>query len=349
MLRRIPVLFPTFALAAACIVLYVLAPARVARAQGPIKVSVNEVIVPVTVTDEKGRFVSNLTKSDFKILDENREQKIDFFSHEQSQPIVIGFLIDTSNGMMIHWDKYKEAASELMLNLLPGDRKYSGYLITYGNQPELIADTSSDSEKMVAKMSRIKPGGGAALYDAIYTACTSRKTISGEPYEPRRVLVVIGDGHDTASRKSLQEVVEIAQRNLVTIYAMSTVAFGFHTDGEENLTTLTEQTGGKVETPLNNAYKDVAGYLSQPSDAGNYALTVGTGGYTAEISGAIFRSVAALSGEITSQYVIRYTPDVGPNSENRQFRRIKVAVNLPGVELRYRNGYYPYGPPAAGK
>jgi Ca-activated chloride channel homolog len=349
MLRRPPLRFPAFfpavALAAVCILLYMLAPARVARAQSPIKVSVNEVIVPITVTDEKGRFVSNLTRNDFKILDENKEQKIDFFSHEQSQPIVIGFLIDTSNGMVIHWDKYKEAASELMLNLLPGDKKYSGYLISYGNEPQLIADTSSDSEKMVLKMSRIKPGGGSALYDAIYMACTSRKTINGEPYEPRRVLVVIGDGHDTASKKSLKEVVEIAQRNLVTIYSMSTVAFGFHTDGEENLTTLTAETGGKVETPLNNAYKDVAGYLSQPSDAGNYAITIGTGGYTAEISSAIFRAVASLSGEIQSQYVIRYTPDVGPNSESRQFRRIKVAVDLPGVELRYRNGYYPYGPP----
>ena len=78
-----------------------LTPARVINAQAPIKVSVNEVIVPVTVTDDKGRFVSNLTKSDFRILDENKEQKIDFFSHEQSQPIVIGFLIDTSNGMKI--------------------------------------------------------------------------------------------------------------------------------------------------------------------------------------------------------------------------------------------------------
>ena len=53
-------------------------------------------------------------------------------------------------------------------------------------------------------------------------ACTSRKTVNGEPYEPRRVVVVIGDGHDTASKKSLKEVIEIAQRNLVTIYAMST-------------------------------------------------------------------------------------------------------------------------------
>jgi len=317
----------------------------VAKAQTPIRVSVNEVIVPITVTDAKGRFVSDLTKSDFKIFDENREQKIDFFSHEQSQPVVIGFLIDTSNGMMIHWDKYKEAASELMLNLLPGDKKYSGYLITYGNAPQLVADTSSDSEKMVGKLNKIKPGGGAALYDAIYMACTSRKTVMGEPYEPRRVVIVIGDGHDTASKKSLQEVIEIAQRNLVTIYSMSTVAFGFHTDGEDNLTQLTAETGGKVETPLNNAYKDVAGYLSNPSDDGNYALQVGTGGYTAEISSAIFRSVASLSGEITTQYVIRYTPDVAPSSETRQFRRIRVAVDLPTAQVRYRNGYYPYAPP----
>jgi VWFA-related protein len=313
------------------------------RAQAPIRVSVNEVIVPVTVTDDKGRFVSNLTKKDFKIFDENKEQKIDFFSHEQSQPIVIGFLIDTSNGMKIHWDKYREAATELMLNLLPGDKRYSGYLITYGNEPELVADTSSDSEKMVEKIRKIKPAGGAALYDAIYMACTSRKTIVGEPYEPRRIVVVIGDGHDTASRKTLQEVTEIAQRNLVTVYAMSTVAFGMHGEGEDNLVQITSQTGGKVETPLNNVYKDVSGYLETPSDFGNYALSVGTGGYTAEISSSIFRSVASLSGEITTQYVIRYTPDVAEKSESRQFRRIRVAVDLPGVQVRARNGYYPFG------
>ncbi len=316
-----------------------------ARAQAPIRVQVNEVIVPVTVTDSKGRFVSNLAKDDFKIFDENREQKIEFFSHEQSQPIVIGFLIDTSNGMKIHWDKYREAATELMLNLLPGDKRYSGYLITYGNEPELISDTSTDGEKMVEKMKKVKPAGGAALYDAIYMACTSRKTVVGEPYEPRRVLVVIGDGHDTASKKTLQEVTEIAQRNMVTVYAMSSVAFGMHSDGEDNLTLITAQTGGKVETPLNNAYKDVAGYLETPSDFGNYALSVGTGGYTAEISSAIFRSVAALSGEITTQYVMRYTPDVTEKSEPRQFRRVRVVVNLPDVQVRYRSGYYPFGVP----
>jgi hypothetical protein len=177
-------------------------------------------------------------------------------------------------------------------------------------------------------------------------ACTARRTIQGEPYEPRRVLIVIGDGHDTASKKSLREVIEIAQRNLVTIYAMSTEAFGFHTDAEDDLTALTEQTGGKVETPLNNIYKDVSGYLSNPSDDGNYALTVGTGGYTAEISSAIFRSIANLSGEISTQYVMRYTPDVAEKGASRQFRRIRVSIdNLPNVIMHYRPGYFPFAPP----
>ena len=76
----------------------------------------------------KGRFLSDLKK--LPHLRQGREQRIDFFNHEQSQPIVIGFLVNTSNGMKIQWDKYKEATTDLILNLLPGDRKYSGYLIT---------------------------------------------------------------------------------------------------------------------------------------------------------------------------------------------------------------------------
>jgi VWFA-related protein len=319
---------------------------RQAKGQAPIKVSVNEVIVPVTVTDEKGRFVSDLTKSDFKLFDEGKEQTIGFFSHDQAQPIVIGFLLDQSNGMKIHWEKYKEAATELMLDLLPLDKRYSGYLITYGNEAELVSDTSTDSEKMVEKLRKMRPAGGSALFDAVYMACTSRKTIQGEPYEPRRVVVIIGDGHDTASKKTLKEVIEIAQRNLVTVYAMSTVAFGFHTDAEDNLVQLTEQTGGRVVTPLNDIYKDISGYLSTPSDAGNYAISVGTGGYTAEVSSAIFRAVANLSGEIKTQYVMRYTPDVDDKTSDRQFRHIKVTVpSLPTVTVRYRAGYYPFAVP----
>jgi Ca-activated chloride channel homolog len=318
----------------------ILYPAAHALAQQPIRVSVNEVIVPVTVTDEKGRFVSNLDQQDFQIFDQGKLQQISYFSRERSQPVVVGFLLDLSNASRIQWKSYQDAAMELVLNLLPGDKKYSGYLIGYGNEAELMINTTSNADPIVEKMRKLKPGGGAALYDAIYYACTTRKLVQGEPVEPRRVLVIIGDGHDNASKHTLGEVMELAQRNLVTIYGISTLAYGFDSEGDGNLIKLVQETGGRVEYPLQDVYKNtVSGYLSTPSDEGNYALKVGTGGYASALSSSIFKSIANVAGEITTQYILRYNPDV-PADSKLQFREINVKVALPEVTVRARRGYY---------
>jgi len=305
----------------------------------PIKVQVNEVIVPVTVTDYKGRYVSNLEAKDFKIFDDDKEQHIEFFSHDRNQPLVVGFLMDLSNDSRIHWKNYQDAAIDLVLNILTGDKKFSGYLISYNNEPELQVNTTTEADKMVEKLRKMKPGGGSSLYDAIYMACMHRQVVEGEPYDPRRVLIVIGDGHDNASKKSLDEVIEIAQRNMVTIYGMSTVSFGFTTEGDENLLRLCSETGGRVVYPLNDLYSDVDGYLSHPSDDGNYALTIGMGAYASEVSAGIFHAIAAIAGEVTTQYILRYVPDTGP-ANTKQFRSIKIVVpQLPLARVRFRKGY----------
>ncbi len=310
----------------------------------PIQVQVNEVIVPVTVTDDKGRFVSDLEQKDFTILDEGKEQQIQFFTRERSQPVVVGFLIDLSNSSRLHWKNYQDAAVELVQNLIPGDNpKFSGYLIGYSNTADLLVNTGSDPEPMVEKLQKLKPSGGSALYDAIYMACTSRKLVQGEPIEPRRVLVIVGDGHDNASKKTLEETLEIAQRELVTIYGVSTVAFGFANDSAKDLTRLSEETGGRVEYPLEGVYKDVAGFFSVPSDEGNYALKVGTGQYAAEIANGMYHAVEDVVGEVTTQYIIRYIPNA--TDAKKQFRNIEVKVDLANVKVRARKGYYPYGAP----
>src|SRR5579875_1764774 len=192
-----------------------------------IRVTVNEVIVPVTVTDEKGRFVSDLDQKDFHIFEENKPQEIRYFTRERSQPVVIGFILDLSTASRIHWKNFQAAAEELVQNLLTGDKKYSGYLIDYAQDAEVAVNTTTDPEPIVEKIRNLKPGGGSAMYDAIWLACTSRKLVQGEPIEPRRVLVIIGGGHDNASKPSIDQVVELALRNLVTIYRISTEAFGF--------------------------------------------------------------------------------------------------------------------------
>src|SRR3984885_12432378 len=147
------------------------APSPQPSAPPPIQVQVNEVIVPVTVTDEKGRFVSDLDQRDFTVFDEGKEQQIQFFPRERSQPVVVGFLIDLSNASRLHWKNYQDAAVEMVQNLIPGDNpKFSGYLIGYSNTADLLIDTGTDPEPMVQKLEKLKPSGGSALYDSIYMA-----------------------------------------------------------------------------------------------------------------------------------------------------------------------------------
>jgi len=301
----------------------------------------NEVLLSVTVTDDKGKFVSNLVKEDFRVLDEGRQQRINFFSHSEKQPIVVGFLIDQSNASKIHWSKYQDAILELVWALLPGDKRYTGYLIQYANTADILVNTTFDSDKIADKVRKMKPGGGAALFDAIYLACTRRDLVKGEPYEPRRVIVVVGDGHDTASKHTRDEVLELAQRNLVTIYGVSRMAFGFGNENQDTLERLTRETGGHVEYPLNALYKGVSGYLSNPSDEGNYALTVGTGGYAAEISSGIIKAVGGITHEVTTQFVLRFTPDI-EDTKAKVFRKVTVEIpTLPNVKISARKGYYP--------
>ena len=303
----------------------------------PFKAGVNEVIVPVTVTDEKGKFVIDLDKKDFQIFEENKPQQMTFFTRERNQPVVIGFLLDMSTASRIHWKNFQNATEELIQNLLTGDPKYSGFLIDYAQDAEVAVDTSSEPEPMVEKVRKLKPGGGAALYDAIWLACTSRKLVKGEPIEPRRVLVIIGDGHDNASKHSLAQVVELASRQQFTIYCISTQAFGFTNTSDDNLVKLAQETGGRVVYPLGEIYRDTDGYLSHPSDDGNYALTVGTGAYINVVDGKMYKAVADIAGEITTQYIIRYVSD---NPVDKNYRNLRVVVQLGNVRVRARKGYY---------
>src|SRR5260370_7408717 len=99
--------------------------------------------------------------------------------------------MNLSNSSRTQWKQYQEAAIELANTLLPGDKKYNGYLIGYGNEAELMVDTTNDAEKIMEKLRKIKPGGGSALYDAIYQACTPRTLPPGHPVDPPPVAVLI--------------------------------------------------------------------------------------------------------------------------------------------------------------
>jgi hypothetical protein len=106
-----------------------------------------------------------------------------------------------------------------------------------------------------------------------------------------------------------------------------------------------EETGGRVEYPLQGLYSNVSGYLSNPSDEGNYAYKVGTGAYAAELARGLFNAINQIVGEVTTQYILRYTPEMGEVRDSKQYRNIRVEVaNLQNIKIRARRGYYPAQP-----
>ena len=125
----------------------------------------------------------------------------------------------------------------------------------------------------------------------------------------------------------------------MTIYGVSTVAFGFNSEGEKNLTKLAEETGGRVEYPLEGVYKDVIGYLEKPSDEGNYAMKVGTGRICRADRARHVPGHRERRGR--SHDAVHHPVHPGRSEDAKAFRNIKVTVpDLPTVKVRTRKGYY---------
>jgi len=313
-----------------------------------IRVEVEVVNVPVTVSDKEGRFVIDLKKEDFRVFEDGEEVEIRYFTssmeEEAKPPLHAGFLIDLSNTARLYYKNYQESIGDLAFLLVPETGKNRGFLMGYHTEVDMLVDFTDDPYPIAKKMSDLKHGGGSAMLDAIYEACANK--LESAPYlgiqEPRKVIVVVGDGHDNASKHSIEEVIDVAQRNQVTIYAVSTVAWGRHEAEEANLHKMAEATGGLVSNPLQNIHKDIAGYLSKPQDAGNYARQVGTGGYAGAQLEALYDAILAVAGNVRSQYLIGYTPR-SPLSVAK-YRRVRVQVNFGAsaeIDVHYRNGYFP--------
>jgi hypothetical protein len=106
----------------------------------------------------------------------------------------------------------------------------------------------------------------------------------------------------------------------------------------KNLRKLAEATGGRVEYPLMNVYTNTQGFLSRPANGGNREFADGTGGYQAKILGSLFKSISAIAGEITTQYILRYSPNTpGIEQENHT---LEVRLNIPNVKVRSRTQYF---------
>jgi Ca-activated chloride channel family protein len=225
------------------------APALQADESTRITVNVTRVDMLFTVTDKKGRFVTDLTKEDFEVFESKKPQAIQEFSAESDLPLRLAVLIDTSNSIRERFRFEQEAASEFLKSVVKQNQD-KAMVVSFDTSPELRADLIDDTEKLDEAIRDLRPGGGTALYDAIYFACRDKLQQDQPRHKFRRAMVILSDGEDNQSRYTRDQALEMAQKAEVVVYAISTNITRIDTDGDKILKYFTSETGGSSFFPF---------------------------------------------------------------------------------------------------
>lgn len=271
-------------------------------------IPVNEVNVVFTVTDKHGRFIKDLKKDDFKVLDDNKPPaEIKNFSSETNLPLRVGLLIDSSNSIRDRFKFEQEAAIEF-LNQIVRPKQDLAFVLGFDTTAEVTQDFTDNTELLSKGVRGLRPGGGTALFDAMYAACRDKLANASQGnYATRRAIILLSDGEDNQSRVTREEAVEMAQRAEVIVYAISTNITGIKSKGDKILERFAEATGGRLFTPFK--LQDVADAFTEIQD------------------------------ELRSQYAIAYKP--ADFVADGRYRSIVIeAPERKNLRVRARRGYY---------
>jgi VWFA-related protein len=267
---------------------------------------VDEVNVVFTVTDKRGKFVTDLKKDDFRVLDDGKPaQSIRSFRAETNLPLRVGLLIDASNSIRDRFKFEQEAAIEFLNQII--HQNDEAFVMGFDTTPEVTQDFTGSTEALSKGIRMLRPGGGTAMYDAIYSAARDEIIAKDNTrYETRRAIILLSDGDDNQSRVSREEAVEMAQKAGVIIYTISTNTSGMKLKGDKVLEHFAEETGGRAFFPFK---------IADVSDA-----------------------FSLIQDELRSQYAISYKPaDLQPNGK---YHSIQILADNKKYKVRARKGYY---------
>lgn len=305
------------------------APGQRPSDQTTIRKNVELVDVIFSVINRRQKFVTELQKEDFRVLEDGQPQMIRFFSRQTDLPLRVALLLDTSNSIRERLKFEQEAATEFLYNVVRR-KKDLAFLMTFDDEPSIIQDYTDDVGSLRDAIMRERAGGGTALYDAVYSACEQRLMNPPLPsptnVEMRRVLVVISDGEDTLSKHSRSEAIEVAQRAGVVVYTISS---------------STQWVTAEEETDPNKRVRRK--YMMEPGDKALQQIADETGGraffpYRVDDLGASFQDIG---DELRSQYSLAYTP--ANQTTDGKFRKIQIQFErkeLKDLMIRARKGYY---------
>ena len=268
-------------------------------------VHVDLVNVLFTVTDRKGKLVTDLEKQNLKISEDNRPQAITNFTRETDLPLTIAILIDTSTSIRDRFKFEQQAAIDFLYRTLR-PKKDKALLITFDSAIELVQDYTDNAELLAKAIRQVRPGGGTKMFDGIYLACQEKlKAEAG-----RKVMILISDGDDNLSLGTLTGTLEMAQKSDVSIYTISTNSSGFFgitaPKADKVLKRLAEDTGGRAFFP-----------------------------FKAEDLSESFQDISA---ELRSQHSVAYRSS-NPVRDG-SFRSVKIERDRKNLRVKARKGYY---------
>jgi Ca-activated chloride channel homolog len=271
-----------------------------------LRAQVNEVNVLFIATDKHGKFVRDLSQSDFTILDDHKPpQAIVNFHRETDLPLHLGLLLDVSGSVDSRFDFEQQAATSfLQRTLRAGFDK--AFVEGFNTHQQMAQDYTDNAQLLSASIHRLRDGGGTALYDAIYRTCKEKFLKDHSERPVRKAIIIISDGEDNQSEYSRAQAIEMAQRSEVIIYAISTDDSGLVLRGDKVLEQLAEATGGRVFFPFK--MKDIT------------------------------HSFAAIEDELRSQYVVSYKP--ADFDADGRYRTIEISSLKKDLQVRARKGYF---------
>jgi Ca-activated chloride channel family protein len=277
-----------------------------AKANERIRVDVNLVLVPVTVTDPLNRLVTGLERQDFFVYENNALQKLKSFSSEDA-PVSIGIIFDLSGSMT---DKINRARSSILEFLRTANPQDEFFVIGFNDRPELITDFTSNVDNIESRLLTVKAGHRTALLDAIYFGLNKMRQAKNE----RKALLVVSDGGDNRSRYTENEVRAVVRESDVQIYSIGIF--------DQYAPTREEQLGPIL---LHDVSEETGGQLFRVDDLADMA----------DIA-------TKISAELRNQYVLGYRSEDA--KRDGKWRKLKVKLvppeGLPQLTVHARTGYY---------
>jgi len=274
--------------------------------QPPIRVDVTRVSLLFTVQDKKGRFITDLSKDEFQVVENKKPQTIAEFSAESDLPLRLAILIETGNTVRERFRFQQDAAINFIETAVRHGRD-KAMLMSFDTSSEVVAPLSDDTQKITASIRALRPGGGTALYDAIFTACRDHLTKEQPAEKFRRAMIILGDGEDNQSRWTREQALEMAQKADVVIYTISTNISRIDTAGDKTLRYFAQETGGQAFVPF------------QASD--------------------LDQSFEDIANELRHQYIALYRPE--PLKADGLYHTVEIKVkSRKDLIVRARHGYY---------